>query len=366
MTKPNRAALKFIKEYSPRKTIEGTSKGDKPNACLLVVSSTSGFGNAARLAPRVAERLATYFSKVVVVPSQHKGHVREILGQEPLDEYSVAVILGGDGAFSEATNGMLGRKDGVTTKLAHCPGGSGCAIAGNTLGFWKGKDAMEACDVIGQMKTKPMDVMQVDCADGQTRYCTSCLTGGINTDTIALADNYRWTYYLLGPTFRYVIGMILSLVRYGPTDKGRKMKYTVKTCDGKEEQFELPTFGLALYNSGKVMHDSAFAKATPFSGDLTLGIYKTYAGLGKQLKCIGAHKDSNGNMDVTTDKYKEFADIHFDMQVMEVKCEPLENPGKFRPCRLAFDGEMGAGNKDFLEAPFTARLLPGKINVVVA
>ena len=365
MTKPNRAVRKFLQKYSPRKEVEGT-KDDKNIACLLVVSSTSGFGNAAKLAPQVAEHLSKSFSRVVVVPTQHQGHCREILAQEPITEYSVAVILGGDGAFSEATHGMLGRKDGVTVPLAHCPGGSGCAIAGNTAGFWKGKDVIKACDVIAQLKTRPMDVIQVECADGKTRYCTSCIAGGINTDTIALADKYRWTYSVFGPTFRYIIGLFAAYWKYGPTDNGRRMQYTIRTCDDKEESFELPTFGLALYNSGRVTVDSAFATSTPFSGDLSLSISKTYAGFGNQLKYVGALKNVNGEMDTTNDQYKEYEDIHFDRKVTEVKCEPVDEINKKRPCLLAFDGEPGAYNKDYMAAPFTARVLPGKITVIVA
>ena len=141
----------FLNEYSPRKEILGRqhkqeqdnkddeNENQKPSCCLLVVSSFSGNGMAARQAPKVAQYLSRNFSKVVLVPTQHGGHCREILNTEPSlqENFKVVVILGGDGAFSEAVNGMMTRKDDAMVPLAHAPGGSGCGMSGNLIGTWK-------------------------------------------------------------------------------------------------------------------------------------------------------------------------------------------------------------------------------------
>ena len=98
----------FFKEWGPRKEVEGKQTEDKHGPCLLLVSSTSGFGNAVRLTPTVVEKLAEYFTSVVVVPTQRSGHAREIMRtEENLSRYEIVVVLGGDGAFSEAANGRF-------------------------------------------------------------------------------------------------------------------------------------------------------------------------------------------------------------------------------------------------------------------
>ena len=204
----------FLKEWAPRKEIisKTTTAG---KTCLLVVSSKSGFGNASLLTPKVADYLSESFSKVVVIPSQHYGHVRTIFEkEESLESYQVAVVLGGDGAFSEAVNGMLDRKDGARVLLSHCPGGSGCAIAGQTLGCWKGDDVKRACEIIGRKKTSKMDLVEIVCSDGKVRYSTSATTVGVGVDIIELGDKYRWTYYLFGPMFRYILGAFISFFKY--------------------------------------------------------------------------------------------------------------------------------------------------------
>ncbi|KAL3934868.1 MAG: hypothetical protein SGARI_003203, partial [Bacillariaceae sp.] len=294
----------------------------------------------------------------------------------PRQNYTLAVILGGDGAFSEAVNGMLSRQDKTTIPISHAPGGSGCAVAGNTIGVWSGSQIEQAVDIIAKQKTKAMDVIEMECSDGVTRYSTSCLAGGVNTDAIDLAEPYRWTYYLFGPTFRYIIGTFKALWKYGTKDTSRIMKYTVKYNDGKnsngkeeeEEIFEMETFAFALYNGGRVMHDTDFAKsATPFSRDMELSIGRKYEGFGAYLKYLSVLKKENGDIDFK--QYPELEQVHFKKcHLTSIKVEPVvdKTPATTRPLTMTLDGEKGWNAEDYTAAPFSARILPGKIQVVVA
>ena len=293
---PPKHIAKFLKEYAPRKEIfcngvagdEGTI--NQKGHCLLIVSSTSGFGNASKLAPMVVRCLSKGFSKITVMPTTHAGHVYEIMSNETsFSSYDLAVILGGDGAFSEAVNGMLQREDGQKVTLAHCPGGSGCSTSGNTIGVWKGTDVEKACEIICQRKFGKMDV--IECSkDSQVYYSISCISGGIYTDIVDLADqHYKWTYHIFGPTARYAFGLIHAYWKYGSQDNHRQVKYTIQyEGDNEEEVVTMPTNGFAVYNDGRVTEHSRFANAQVSDGHLSLAVDKQYLGsLRKQLSYVG-------------------------------------------------------------------------------
>merc|ERR1712232_9936 len=115
---------------------------------------------------------------------------------------------------------MLSRSDGEKVPLAHYPGGSIGAICGNTLGFWKTHEDEpgsldKICRLLGTRKLKKIDVNQVKCADGKTRYSTLVLSGGNNADICRVSDDYRWTHSWFGPSFRYVLGFFLALYKFG-------------------------------------------------------------------------------------------------------------------------------------------------------
>ena len=353
----------FLKEWAPRKVIASKNEKNDEKTCLLIVSSTSGFGNASRLAPSVAEYLSEYF-KTVVVPTTHQEHIREIIQTEDLNEYNVAVILGGDGAFSEAVNGMLTRTDGSKVALAHCPGGSGCAIAGQTLGCWKGDDVKRACEIIGSTgKVSKMDVNEISCADGKVRYSTSAVASGIGVDIVELGDQYRNTYYLFGPMFRYILGTFIAFFKYGEKDSYRPHLVTIDD----EEPVEMSVFTLAVYNGGKVSQHHEFCKTTVDSGKLGLIIERSYLGFGKHLKYLGL-LGKGGQIDTDDEETKA---MFYARDITSIKVEPLPSD-KFdggkqpaRPLRIAPDGEKGFGNTEFMEAPFTMKVLPKKIDIIV-
>jgi diacylglycerol kinase family enzyme len=358
MTKLPRQARKFFKEYAPRKEIPGQNQDNRQ--CLLVVSSYSGNGNAARLAPKVAKYLARAFSKVVMIPTQHQGHCREIFKAEPLPDFDVAVVLGGDGAFSEAVNGMYSRTDGATVPLAHAPGGSGCGVSGNTLGVWKGSDIEKSCQLISQGKVGKMDVNQITCADGNVRYSLCCVSGGSHTDICEEADHFKWTYRWCGPTFRYIPGTVQAYRKYGEQDSNRPVRVTIN--DG-EEILELSCFAMAIYNIGEIQENVSYVNQTMNSGTLGLQISKHYAGsLLKQLNYIGAVAQGK-------DLDEDLQEIHFEKEITSIKVEPIEEltPKGTRPFRIFLDGEkISEGGSNAGYAPFTSRVLPSKLDVIIA
>jgi len=380
---------KFIKEYAPRKEIsscssssqnhqhqqtaaDGASTATKQsNRCLLIVSTTSGFGNAAKLGPKVANHLSRSFESVTVIPTQHAGHVYEIVAneQENLADYQIAVILGGDGAFSEAVNGMLNRTDGQTITLAHCPGGSGCSTSGNTIGVWRGTDVAKACDIICQGKVGKMDVIKVQFPGKETaNYSISVVSGGLYTDIVDLADRYyRWTYHIMGPTARYAFGMIHALIKYGKRDNDRLVRYTITTKDGRDEVVEVPTHGFGIYNDGRVMEHARYTEATLGCGTMSVAIDKQYLGLVDHLKyCGDLAKEKKLEGDVAENRFVR-------NDVISVRAEPLKakesagtNDQLPRPLTVFMDGEKGRGNSDWMVGPYSTTVLPGKLDVIIA
>ena len=388
----------FIQEYAPRLEVSGkTSKDDDDSsssskngggACLLVVSSTSGRGNAARLVPRVTERLRSSFSKVVVVPSMHKGHVYEIMNSEPnlSETYDLAVVLSGDGGFSEAVNGMLSRDDQQTVTLAHCPGGSGCATSGNTLGVWKGDDIDKALDIVLKGKVGSMDVMELKCPDGQVRYSISAISGGIYTDVVDLADRYyRWTYRPFGPTARYAFGLIHAFLKFGHGDNGRILRYTTTYSDGQVESQTLPTCGFAIYNSGRVVEHAQYAQTRVDSGDVSIVIDKRYMGFSKQMKAVamaakgetmeGEYADNRVVRDKVTsfridpiisDDTMDDDDQRLKVNSSKTKNNETQTSSSHRPATFMMDGEYGRGCSRCMQAPLSGKVLPGKLKIIVA
>jgi len=377
-----RIIQKFLDEYAPSKLVEGrpADADDAAGDCLLIVSSTSGFGNASRLAPIVVEYLRPHFRSIKIIPTTHAGHVYEIMQNEEPDDlcqsYQVAVILGGDGAFSEAVNGMLNRpgidqeKKKKMVTLAHCPGGSGCSTSGNTMGVWKGSDVEKACQIIAKGKVGKLDVLEVtnERRSEKRSYSISTVAGGLFTDIVELADtHYKWTYSIFGPTARYAFGMIHALLKFGTRDNHRMIRYTITTSDNQSERVEvLPTNGFSLYNDGRPMEHAHYSKAKFNDGTMSLVLEKHYLGLMKHLKYVGdLAKGKTLNDDVK--------DNHFVCDnIISIKVEQIQknnNNAKGLPPRLLktmLDGEKGQGNADYMIPTFSAEVLPGKIDVIVA
>mmetsp|Transcript_32338 Transcript_32338/g.48774 ORF Transcript_32338/g.48774 Transcript_32338/m.48774 type:complete len:368 (-) Transcript_32338:154-1257(-) len=367
MRKQQKHIQKFLQEYAPSKEIVGKASGEgEIGKCLLVVSSTSGFGNASKLAPKVIEYLRPSFSTMKIIPTQHAGHAYEIMNNEPtLSSYQLVVILGGDGAFSEAVNGMLLREDKQIATLAHCPGGSGCATSGNAMGVWKGDDIEKACRIISEGKLQKMDVIEVT-RDGfdDPLYSILNVAGGLYTDVVDLADrHYKWTYNIFGPTARYAFGMIRALWKYGKRDNDRMIRYTFN--DNESETVVLPTLGYSLYNDGRPMEHARYASCRFHDGTMSLSLSQKYLGLVKHLKYAGdlakqkdLQDDVKGNHFIRDD-------------IVSMKVEPVEVAHKngvlpARPLKTMLDGEKDRVTLDYMDAPFTARILPGKISIIVA
>ena len=397
---------KFLEEWAPRMEVVATRNNNSDNnnniawtSCLVVVSSASGFGKAARLAPTIANRLSESFRSVVVVPTLYKGHTKDIFLRETnLSQYDVAVVVGGDGAISEAINGMLSRRDGERVALAHYPGGSVAAICGNTLGFWNvdeteanSNSLHEICKLIGTRKLKKIDVNRIECSDGEIRYSALVLSGGNNADICRISDDYRWTYSWFGPTFRYVLGFFLALFKYGRKDSNRVLKFTIHSNKSSKsnsdndddddyddddsddaESFEMPAFGFSLYNCGRTTSDARFNTTELDSGTLGFVAAHHYLGFLDHLKFMKSVKNISKEGQVVSNLYAR-------NDIKSIKVEPvLVNPTSpqeaatatattARPCYLGFDGETIVGSDgNRLAVPFSATVLPKEIEIVVA
>ena len=364
----NNNISEFLNEWAPRKEIVAEYQTTQWKSCLLVVSSTSGFGKASRLTPTVVQELSQYYQRIIVIPTTHDGHVREIFGNEPkLSTYDVAVILGGDGAFAHALNGMMSRIDKERVPLAHCPGGSVSAISGNTLGIWNcGEDNTEqlerVCQLIGTRKLSKMDVNRIQCCDDTIRYSALVLSGGNNADIVRISDDFRWTYAWFGPFFRYLLGFFLALFRYGSRDNHRRLNVTIQyDNDSQECMAELPVFGFSLYNCGRTTPDAAFNFTKLDSGSLGFVAVKHYLGFFKHLKFMKAVKKGDSSHE----------NLFSRNNIRSIRVEPssktTEASDSIRPCYLGFDGEMINGSDgNRLTVPFTATVLPKEIEIVVA
>jgi len=76
-----------------------------------------------------------------------------------IDDYSALILVGGDGTFHEAINGLMRRKDGKKIPVGFLPNGSGDDLCGN-LGIELG-DIDMAMAYIQKGDTIKMDITKI-------------------------------------------------------------------------------------------------------------------------------------------------------------------------------------------------------------
>ena len=222
------------------------------------------------------------------------------------------------------------------------------------------QDLEKACDIIAKHKVGKIDVNQITCADGKNRYSVCVVSVGSFADICKEADAFKWTYGWFGPSFRYFPGIIQAYRKYGKRDSNRPVRVDIN--DG-EEVFETSCFAMALYNIGEVTHNLEYTDQHKTSGSLTLQLCKHYAG------SVMKHLNYAGAVAKRKDLKPEIQEIHFERDITSIKVEPIHEkmPNGSRPIQVFLDGEeIKDGNDKAGYAPFTSRVLPSALAVIVA
>ena len=122
---------------------------------LLIFNPHAATGRAARLLPRIRERLAR-FSELTILTTEYAGHARELVAGSQLEGFDGLVAAGGDGTLFEVLNGLYQHEKEIRLPMGLVPVGTGNAFA-RDLGLMPG-DWKKGIDIIRAGRHRLLDV----------------------------------------------------------------------------------------------------------------------------------------------------------------------------------------------------------------
>ena len=157
----------------------------------IIVNPISGNGKSKNLMNNLTVDLENKNITYKIIKTEYSGHAKKICNN--LQDYDKIIIIGGDGTFNEAINGIMLNNHKPT--IGFIPGGTGNAMMHDLNGTTYDK----AVDIILSNMTKKIDVMQIDFNDS-IEYSINIVGWGMAADINILSEKLRF----LGPT-RYTI-----------------------------------------------------------------------------------------------------------------------------------------------------------------
>ena len=126
---------------------------------LLIVNPVSGKKISSKLLPNTISEFKKNDFNLEIVESKYKGHIQEILNSYNIEYYYCCCIMGGDGSFHEAINGLMKRPDKLKIPLSLIPAGSGNSLA-RDLNILNLQDAINN---IVNGKKRNIDIAEINC-----------------------------------------------------------------------------------------------------------------------------------------------------------------------------------------------------------
>ena len=288
---------------------------------LIIYNPISGRGVAKRNINKIKSMFYNKNIKCSIKESQYKGQITELCKNSK--NYCNIIIVGGDGTFNEAINGLMQNKSINSISVGFIPGGTG-----NSLMHDLNATSYEsAVNIILRGKTKKIDVLELDFFN-KKEYSINIVGWGMVSDINVLAEKLRF----IGSS-RYTIASLYYIFKV----HSRKAKIII---DDKEQISDfLFILNLNTIHTGKGM--KAAPKALLDDGLIDIIILKpsiTKFALLKLLPQIytGEHINSEHIEYITAKK---------------IEIYPLYNE------TLNIDGEMKC------KTPLSISILPKKINI---
>ena len=169
---------------------------------LLIVNPVSGKKKSEKLLPNTKLEFEKNNFKLEIVKSEYKGHIEKILNTYNIKNYNSCCIMGGDGSFHEAINGLMKRSDKLKIPLSLIPAGSGNSL-GRDLNILNLKDAIN--NIVIDNK-KSIDIAEISCNNDKI-YNFNIAGWGMVANIGINAEKYRW----LG-TSRYTILSLFEII----------------------------------------------------------------------------------------------------------------------------------------------------------
>lgn len=234
---------------------------------LLLYNPASGARLGEKIAARAVELLQKANIDVVQIKLEKRGHAEEVLTTYDFAGIDVVGVLGGDGTFHEAVNGMMKRKEHESkVPLAFIAGGTGNSFS---LELQGGTKVERAIKHIVRGLNCPIDIGQVTFPkpDGteEVVYSFNSMHWGLASKVNVTAEKLRW----VGKAIRYTTAAMLEMIK-GETTKA---KVILETPEGNVETYN-EDFCLIIVNNivsaAKGMKMAPFAKLNDGLFDILL------------------------------------------------------------------------------------------------
>jgi len=169
---------------------------------LLIINPVSGKKKSKKLLPDTILALKNNNFELEIIESEYKGHIEKILNTYNIKNYDSCCIMGGDGSFHEAINGLMKRTDKLKVPLSLIPAGSGNSL-GRDLNILNLQDAIN--NIVNDNKVS-IDIAEISCNNYKI-YNFNIAGWGMVANIGINAEKYRW----LG-TSRYTILSLFEII----------------------------------------------------------------------------------------------------------------------------------------------------------
>ena len=196
-----------------------------------------------------------------IIQTNYPGHITDLCAT---NTFKKIIIIGGDGTFNEALNGIMINPINKQQKFGFLPGGTGNSFL-HDLGAQRYSSAI---NIIARGKTKKIDVLKLD-FKSQVKYSLNIVGWGLVSDINILSEKMRFLgsaryniasfYYILNKKSRFAKIKINNKPREDDflfilcmntihTGKGMKAAPHAKLDDGLLDliivRYDIPTLSL--------------------------------------------------------------------------------------------------------------------------
>jgi len=343
---------KYEKEGKFPESIALPSKGQicKINRVLLIYNPFSGAQRGKVIAKKATKLLSEKGVSVDLCKLERAGHAKEIVEKEDLSTYDCLCVVGGDGTFHEAINGLMCRpEDQRKTPIAMIPAGTGNSFTIELLG---GTDVHRAVKHVLRGLHCPIDVTKVHFGE-KDLYSINSIHWGLASAVNVRAEKLRWMH----SGFRYTTAIFYEFMKGAKThakiefelQDGTKKEYDDDFCllianniiSCKKGQRMAPE---AKLNDGLI--DIVLIRSSK-AFDLVKAFARTYEGTHTQLDYVEYLQVKSFSVTPIRDKH---SDENAETVVLDV--DEIEEI-------IDIDGELVG------HTPFTATVMQQVINVII-
>ena len=167
----------------------------------ILYNPISGSGKSNRIIKKLSLDLKAKNKSFLLCKSQYPGHIK-ILCQN-IREYNKLIIIGGDGTFNEAINGLMLNPRKTLPTIGFLPGGTGNAFMHDL----NAETYSKAFSILLLGKTKKIDLLELKFTNNK-EYALNIVGWGLVSDINILSEKLRF----LG-SIRYIAASIYYIFR---------------------------------------------------------------------------------------------------------------------------------------------------------